>query len=150
MAISQGAAAAREVVKDFEPRLKAIDPRMRVVFVDQPDDDGALRVGFWHLLRRNEDGSYAWFEISTPDGKYMEPNDQVLDALRRADGWAPRNRGDAFRRGQEARLRAIERKREAEREELRERVKEQADFDFRVQVPVTPDGRGRLRGRKGR
>lgn len=132
---------------DFFRRLRDLDSRFTDVFLAAEDDETySLRKGFWYLERRDDEGNVSFIESSNEDGSYREPDDRTLEALRFSDTW---NR-DVWRditRTREERQRRRDAEKAREREELQGRLREEADFAFRVQVPVTPDGRGRLRTR---
>lgn len=132
---AEGRREARRMV-DFIRRLRAVDSRLDCWLAPRyfPDDD--IRMGFYYVLRRNEDGTITFWEVSNPDGSFREPDDQVIEALRRGDA----NRTDL------ARERELQRRADARRREKRERdrldemharFKDEVDYAFRVQVPVS-------------
>lgn len=142
----RGMAEAQRML-DFKRRLRQIDSRFTDVFLATEDAaDYNIRRGFWYLERRDDHGNVSFIESSDEHGNYREPDEATLEALRGSDTW---NR-DVWRditRTREERQRRLEADKRRRREESAARLQEQADFAFRVQVPVTPDGRGRLRNR---
>ena len=141
-------------VMDVFKRLKAVDSRIEQMWlqtadVDDPDNGVELRKGYWYLSRRNDEGQVAIFEVSGPEGEYIEPSDRLVELFQRADSW---NNGGYREMERRRRERDANRKRDLERQrdDMRAQLKDEMDFRFRVQVPVTPDGRGRLTSRKGR
>lgn len=123
---------ARRVMDNFRPRLKALDARLDVFLCDKPDPDGYLKVGYWYVYRRGDDGQTGMWEISNPDGSYREPDDAVIYALQRNDA----SRGDLTREWQaqeEAKRRAKERDQERKSEERSDRIRDTLDYHFRVQ-----------------
>lgn len=128
-------AEARRVT-DFTERLKAIDPRLRCYLHKEPDVEG-LRQGFYYLIRRNDDGTTAVWEVQD-EGRFREPDEQDIQAFYATDLWKQgakerlKGRAEANRR---ERRRAAERTREQQREHLREK----AAFAFRTQIPVSKD-----------
>lgn len=133
-----------ERMQHFRGRLKALDPRLDVFLADREaiDEFGVvqdqIRVGFWYVYRRNDDGTVAFWEVSNPDGSYREPGEDVIVAFQQ---------GDASRTDLKAERERQRRRREAERakrerdglDELHGRFREKVDHAFRVQIPVSKD-----------
>lgn len=146
----EGVREAERVFGDFAKRLRAIDSRFRLYLHDKDDpslDLGDLRKGFYYLLRANEDGTFAAFEVRNPDGSFREPDDAVLEAVRRMDPARVRDakweRLKARRRAEAAR----EAKKRFDAEERQARLLELADHRFRLQVPVS-EAMGRWQDKK--
>src|SRR5687768_3016814 len=80
----EGVREAERVFGDFAKRLRAIDPRFRLYLhgEDIPEElqHAPLRKGFYYLLRANEDGSFACFEVQH-QGAFKEPDESVLEAV---------------------------------------------------------------------
>lgn len=134
----QGNAEADRFV-GFRNRLKAMDPRMGAFLCDKdmrnhPEyrdlaDTPDLRVGFYYLYRRNDNGTVAFWEISNPDGSYREPDDALIDALQKIDRDTLQDL--RARRAEKARRKE---KREQETRELNlAKLQDQTDYAFRVQ-----------------
>lgn len=131
-------------VQRFRDRLKAIDPRLDVFLASTRAVDEAgvvqdqVRIGFWYVYRRNDDGTVAFWEVSNPDGSYREPGEDVIAAFQKGDAARTDQRAariEARRRREQARE-----KRERDRmDEMHGQFKERVDYEFRVQVPVTKD-----------
>lgn len=135
----EGVKEAERVFGDFAKRLRAIDPRFRLYLhgEDIPEElqEAPLRQGFYYLLRANEDGTFAAFEVQDR-GAYKEPDESVLEAVRRMDPARVRNvkheREKARRRAEAAR----EQRKQFEAGERQARLLELADHRFRTQVAV--------------
>lgn len=135
---------------DFRKRLKALDVRLETwaQVSTQPIKDadgdvvGELRGGFFYLGRKADDGSFTkvW-EISHPDGTYKEPDDQVLDALRRGDTWS-HDGWSEMQKVRERREREAVHRRAHNRERRRDHLKDVIDYRFRTQI--APYGRGAI------
>lgn len=113
----------------FRHRLHALDPRMDVVLCEREDPENDLRQGFYYLVRRNENGTVAMWEISNPDGSFREPADDLIDGLQKID----RTTLWDFRDEQQRKKRLREREAERKREEASERFRDECDYAFRVQ-----------------
>lgn len=134
-------------VLEFKRALQQVDSRFTDVFLAREDADKyGVRKGFWYLERRDDHGRVSLIESSNADGSYREPDQRTLDALRGSDLW-DRRVWDDISRARDTRERNRKAAKRRAREDAAEHLKERADFEFRVQVPVTPDGRGRLRNR---
>lgn len=141
----EGVKEAERVFGDFAKRLRGIDSRFCLYLHQGGGEDlGDLRAGFYYLLRHNEDGTWASFEIRNPDGSFREPDDKVLEAVRYMDSarlrsprWERENRRRRQRREEEHRKRF-------ESEERQARLLELADHRFRLQIPV-PDSVDRIK-----
>lgn len=126
-------AAGRDEAKrvlEFGRRLKVLDSRLDCFL--QTQDRGDFRAGFWYVVRHNEDGSKAFWEVRNPDGSYREPDEAVIEMLRRNDA----NRTDLNREWQQRQRRekeAEEREAQRKRDETAGLVKERMDYAFRVQ-----------------
>lgn len=131
---AEGRKEAQRMVQ-FRARLKALDSRFGCFCADKNYPDDEIRMGFWYVFRRNEDGTVAFWEISSPDGSYREPGEDVIAALQKGDA----NRTD-LRREREAQRRADARRREKRdadrREAIHDRLKDEFDYAFRVQIPI--------------
>lgn len=129
----QGHAEARRFV-GFRNRLKAMDSRMDAFLCDTFDPENPeLRVGFYYLTRRNDNGTTAFFEISHPDGSFREPDDVLIDNLQKID----RDTLTDLRSRREEKRRKAAREAQRKKEEAAGRLKEEIDFAFRVQMPIT-------------
>lgn len=113
--------------------LKSIDPRLDLFLCKQEDPENELKLGFWYVWRRNDDGTIAMWEVRTPDGGFREPDEQVLEAFRRMD----RETIWDFKDEQERKRRQRARDAERQREQTAQNLKDWCDFTFRTQVPVT-------------
>lgn len=136
----EGVREAERVYGDFALRLRAIDPRFRLYLhgQDTPEEleEAELRQGFYYLLRANEDGTFAAFEVRNPDGSYREPDDAVLEAVRRMDPDRVRNvKHERATQRRKAEAEREHRKRFAS-EERQARLLELADHKWRLQVPI--------------
>lgn len=142
-------------VEDFTARLRGLDERLHCwlqlrdawILGDpppgyEPKGPPIFRAGFYYVLRRNDDGTVATWEISNPDGSFKEPDESVIEAFRRADSHSRDVWNEEI---VEARRRA-ERQVEAERQKAKEdrlcRADDLLAFETRVQVPAGQDGLG--------
>lgn len=123
--------AEAERVREFTQRLKALDPRLDLFL--QTKDSGELRAGFYYVRRKNDDGTIATWEVSKRDGSFREPDEEVIEALRKSDSWTRDVWHDEINRGREEARRRIEAEKRRQREEDQEHLKELADFRFRTQ-----------------
>lgn len=118
-------------IVEFTRRLKALDSRLDLFL--QTEDREELRQGFYYVRRQNDDGTLSTFEISTPDGSYREPDEQVLEALRASDSWS-RDVWRDIERARNEKQRRMERERERVRDEECEHLQEELDYRFRTQL----------------
>jgi hypothetical protein len=109
--------------------LKAIDSRIGMFLCDRDDPDNELRMGYWYVYRLGDNGVAAFWEVSAPDGSYVEPTESVVEAFRQMEHDSVEDLRD--------RRRAAERRREQREEERKAlnlaRLTEEADYMFRVQ-----------------
>lgn len=147
LARGEGIREASRVINEFYPRLRAIDPRFDMFLQTERTDE--LKQGFWYVIRRNEDGTTAFFEVSNPDGSYREPDEAVLEMFRRNDANSKDNTFWEFRKRVDREYKAKKREQERQREDLSQELKERMDYEFRTQIaPHAPLKDGRLRGRR--
>lgn len=136
----EGVREAERVFGDFAKRLRAIDPRFRLYLhgEDAPEElqHAPLRQGFYYLLRANEDGSFAAFEVQD-QCRFKEPDESVLEAVRRMD---PARVRDAKWERQKARRKAEaarEQRKQFEAGERQARLLELADYRFGTKIFVS-------------
>lgn len=131
---AQGRHEAARVL-EFAKRLKALDLRLDCLLQTRDVPDEGLRAGFYYVIRRNEDGTVAMWEIRNPDGSFREPADDVIEALRKGDA----NRTN-LKAERERERRRVELGREKHKRDVLDRrhgeFKEQVEYAFRVQMPV--------------
>ena len=109
--------------------LKSIDPRLGMFLCDRHDPENDLRMGFWYAYRRGDKGVAAFWEVSAPDGSYVEPTEAVVEAFRKMD----KHRLEDLRRHREEGERR-KKKREADAREFNfDRLRDETDYAFRVQ-----------------
>lgn len=123
---------AKRVFGYIRNRLRAIDARLDLILCDREDPDNELLYGYYYVIRRNENGTMTFWQVQQPDGSYREPDERIVQAFQQMD----RHTVADLRREQEEKQRR-KRKREAEWQERKGwELKDEADFAFRVQVPV--------------
>jgi hypothetical protein len=109
--------------------LRAIDSRLGMFLCDRVDPENELRMGFWYVYRLGDNGMAAFWEVSAPDGSYVEPTESVVEAFRQMEHDSLEDLRD--------RRRAAERRRERREEERQAlngaRLAEECDYRFRVQ-----------------
>jgi hypothetical protein len=131
---------------EFGKRLKALDPRFECWLQERDIED--LRAGFYYVERKNDDGTVATWEISNSDGSFREPDEQVIEAFRRSDGWS-RDVWREVEKGREQQRRRMQAESDRQKQERRSELAERAAFRFRTQVPAQAEGTGRLTRRNG-
>lgn len=112
--------------------LRGIDSRLDLFLCTQEDPDNELHAGYWYVVRRNDNGTTACWQVQTPEGKFREPDDQIVEAFRKMD----RDTIWTFKDEQERKRRAKKRDAQRRREDAYERLKDECDFAFRTQMPV--------------
>lgn len=117
----------------FKRRLKSIDPRLSLVLCDGEHRADSLRAGFYYILRKNDDGTVTFWEVSGRNGEFCEPSEAHLEALRKVDASRTNQRAEreAERRRKE---RAKEHRKEFDAGERQERMKELLEHRLRLQV----------------
>lgn len=113
-------------IKEFNGWLKNIDPWLSLAFAPENATGPGIQPGRWHVTRRMPGCSPTYLTISTNGvgvpGGFREPDSGVLESLRRADMW----HRNLLAEEEKARLsheRAVERNREARRDELALNIK---------------------------
>lgn len=104
-------------LEHLNKELRAIDPYLELVKVrdDAPDDDPAVKPGFWHVVRRNPGAADSWMPVTDDIGRFVEPTSRIFERLAEGNMW-----NDSY--GRRQRKRAAERAAEKERaEESRKR-----------------------------
>lgn len=122
---------------DFRNRLKAIDSRLDCFLAQRSIPDEEIRMGFYYVYRRNEDGTVAFWEIHD-NGAYAEPSERVLEAFRYGDANRTDHKTDRLRQRQADERRRHKRERD-HLDDLHGQFQEQIDHAFRLQVPVKKD-----------
>ena len=117
---------------DLGKRLRAIDPRLTLTRWDGAPTSG-LNTGCWYILRHNDDGSNALWEVQT-DGVPCEPTGWHVDAFAAGDSWTD---PDGWKRRQAEYLRQRDAEEHVRAEHARWRLKDMTDYAFRTQIPVT-------------
>lgn len=124
--------------KAFVRRLKAVDPALGMFRCRIDDPENELRAGFYYVYRLNADSTVAFWELQHPiHGGFYEPDEAVIEAFRR---WDANTRGSTA--ADRAAKREADRKRRLKREEdwkdrKREELKDEINYAFRTQVPVS-------------
>lgn len=122
----------------FARRLQAVDPRLGVFRAHVDDPENELRAGFYYVFRRNENNTTAFWEIKHPiTGGFYEPDEAVIEAFRRWDANTHGSSADDRRERRERETRAREKRQEDWKERKRDELKDECDYMFRTQVPVT-------------
>lgn len=116
-------------VGEFRRRLKAVDECLDVFLCERDDPDNELRGGYWYVYRRGDSGMTGCWEVQNPDGSYREPGEDVVAAFQQMDGESL----DDVRYRREVRRRARERALERRQDEAAWRLRDEADYAFRVQ-----------------
>lgn len=130
----EGKREAARVI-DFIRRLKAIDSRLDCFLAERAYPGEAIRMGFYYVLRRNEDGTTTFWEIHD-NGAYREPSDDVLEAFRKGDAARGDLREERYQQ-RKADERARAKKKEDRREAIEDVVKDELDYALRVQLPFS-------------
>lgn len=119
--------------------LKEYDDLLDLVYA-RPEAKPPLQGGFWHIVRRNENGSTSFWVVQNPDGSFTEPDMRHVEMMQRIDGWRDPGGGlrevrTARERKRRAEIEATNRKHEEFRERLLERLESALDKDSRIWVP---------------
>jgi hypothetical protein len=123
--------------------LKDIDRNLRLMQAYEGVSIPGVIAGFYHLVRLRDPSRQEMLLIvplRDPDGNFVEPTDQMLQALRMCDlqnEQANRARDEAMLREEASRLRAQQREEECRRDEGVERFLAAS----RTQVLMSPDVR---------
>lgn len=129
----------------LERRLRKLDDNLRVVFVgERAEKRYDVIPGRWHVVRLNPGTVNSFFPIATPDGGYLEPSDQLIEEMKRADLWRP----GALEELGKAREREATR-RQAKSDRFREQLKDEVRNSWRAAKRVSGDG-GMTRRRWGK
>lgn len=116
----------------FRKRLKAVDSRLDAFLCDRADPDNELRMGFYYVFRRNENGTVAFWEIHD-NGRFREPADDIVDAFQKMD----RESLQDFKDDRDRKARKKQREAERKQEEASWNFAEECNFAFRTQIPIT-------------
>lgn len=110
----------------WNPELQKIDPYLRLAKAHDAADLPGVRPGFYHLVRLNPNAPPWVNPLTGPDGGFVEPSSQMLDALRASDlqnAKANRERDRRRREAEEAAQRAKQNEHASRMEDLAERWK---------------------------
>lgn len=144
-------------VKDFNRRLKEIDPHLSLAFAGDRAEGSGIQPGRWHIQRKNPqrpDIPTTFWTISTNGignpGGFRDPDQGVIDELHRNDLW--KNGGvEKLKRAREERERREARERANQREARRD------ELAVNIKAVTNPgiqfgDGKwtAKAKGRRGR
>lgn len=132
--------AARKMalyMREFSQRLEEIDPRLDIFYCENDLPEFNLQEGFHYIVRRNDNGTTSLIQIHD-NGAPQDPNEAVLQALHKMDA-SKRDLTSLFQKEQAQAAAARDKAADDQREEMHGKFAEKADFQFRVQVPVTKD-----------
>jgi hypothetical protein len=75
--------------KEFFRQLQEFDPTLDLVLAHEGAnaEDPRFRDGFWHIRRMNRGINDSVMPITTPDGRWAEPQEYHLNLLRDRDLW---------------------------------------------------------------
>lgn len=124
-------------VDEFRKRLKAFDERLDCYLETQDHPEGDTRLGFWYILRHNEDGTVALWEVNDM-GAFREPDERDIEALRMLDLRNPA-RGREMRERRDRKLAEKQAAKDRARDEQIGQADEIVQYMTRVQVPVSRD-----------
>lgn len=111
----------------------AVDDRLRLLRWDLPDTPDGFLQGWYYIVRFNDDGSIAAWQVHHAD-QWCEPTSAHIEVFKRGDTWT---NPDEFRKRRARNQYEQEAKSRQLREEAQWKLKENADFLFRVQIPVS-------------
>lgn len=113
-------------------QLMAVDDRLRLIKWQLPDTPDGLKFGWFYIVRFNDDGSIAAWMIHNNE-QWSEPTQAHIDVFRRGDTWT---NPDEFRKRKARHEYERQQAAARAREEAQWKLKDNADFLFRVQVPI--------------
>ena len=121
--------------REWEPRLRALDPGLRLIPPFQNPPHPAMEPNRWHIARFAEWGCEAFFAIEGDNGEFREMDEAMFESLKRYDLHSPRSvaareRTERLRR--EAVERAKERRKDERVGELAERIESKERLSVRV------------------
>lgn len=73
------------VQRFWNPRLRAIDPRLSLVKAKDDALAPGVRPGFWHVRRDNSPSPVTVWPWQAPDGSFLEPDSRLEEWLRTMD-----------------------------------------------------------------
>lgn len=129
------------VLDHWNAELKQIDPNLRLMQAGERANCPGVLAGYYHLVRLREPAKPDMLMVQPlrgPNGEFIEPTSQMLDALRAADlqnERVMRDREAAALREEAAKLRAQMREDDCRRDEGVERFMAAS----RTQVLMSPD-----------
>lgn len=142
--LNDNAEEEAERIVAFTRRLKALDVRLGMFMCNEDDAENELQAGFYYVHRHNEDGTVSFWEIRHPvTGGFYEPDEAVIEAFRRWDANTHGSTADDRRARREADRRRREKREQDWKDRKLAELKEEADFLFRCQVPITDGVIGR-------
>jgi hypothetical protein len=113
--------------KAFTQRLKQVFGReLSCVWGNEDASDPAIKPGRWHIQYENPSGPNSYFPITTPDGGYRDPAEDVIEFLRERDMHRPgriKELSDMERRREAAETAHFAKLKEARVDEIAGRIK---------------------------
>jgi hypothetical protein len=141
----------RAVVDEFNPDLKKVDHRLELVWFDEDAVAPGVIPARYHLLRTEAGVPTNVIPLCDEHGGFIEPNSGLFEWLQKSDMWNASARRDQERARDEAR-KVMERRKEREREDRVEELKDRYNAMFRTSISMndsTPwvQNQGGRRGR---
>jgi len=122
--------------REWEPRLRALDPGLRLIPPFQNPPHPGMKANRWHLARFTDiPGFETFIPIEDPEGGFREMDEAMYDALKRADLQSPRS---VAARERERRLRqeAYDSSKRREKEDRVGELAERLESAERVSIRV--------------
>jgi len=112
--------------------LHQLDPNLSLTFFGERalPIDGIIP-NRWHVCRKNESTADSYMPIVTPDGGYREPAFDILEELRKRDGWGA-NQGDSLIKARHRKERVQEAVRELASSQRKDEMREALRAGHRV------------------
>ena len=121
--------------REWEPRLRALDPGLRLIPPFQNPPHPAMEPNRWHIARFAEWGCEAFFAIEGDNGEFREMDEAMFESLKRYDLHSPRSVA-ARERTERLRREAVERAKARQKDErvgeLAERIESKERLSVRV------------------
>lgn len=119
------------MAKQLDRALKAEDPYLSLVFVNEKADAPGLHPGRWHIKRENPETMDVYLPIIADNGAYVEPSMDIIDKLRSNDLW----REDVARAVRKAQ---VDKREAGERARLEADLEKRDEFAGRVKAMSNP------------
>lgn len=141
------------VMLEWNRLIKDLDPRLSFHFVPPQDPTKPTmwpKDQRWYLVRRNELVADSFWVVEDEQGEYCTFSRKHYDKFREMDTHRSPHVWREFRKREEARLAAVEKRTQEKRREFREKLLERLEFNDTTTIAVTPEMKERLAGgRKG-